>query len=56
MVFWMDGIIQFLFVFFVLLKLNVPVNNFSVMSGRRHHFMGITSTIGGVNVLKEVGL
>ena len=24
--------------------LNVPVNNFSVMLGRRHRFLGITST------------
>ena len=23
---------------------NVPVNNFSVMLGRNHHFLGITST------------
>ena len=26
------------------LRLNVPVNNFSVMSGRSHRFLGITST------------
>ena len=25
---------------------NVPVNNFSVMLGRSHRFLGITSTIG----------
>ena len=25
-------------------RLNVPVNNFSVMSGQSHHFLGITST------------
>ena len=31
-----------LFVF----RLNVPVNNFSVMSGRSHRFLGITSTFG----------
>ena len=32
--------------------LNVPVNSFSVMLGRRHRFLGITSTIweGGVNM------
>ena len=37
---------------FCLLKLilNVPVNNFSVMSGRSHRFLGITSTFRGVNV------
>ena len=36
----------------VLLRLNVPVNNFSVMSGRSHRFLGITytSTFRGVNV------
>ena len=33
-----------------LLMLNVPVNNFSVMSGRSHLFLGITSTFLGVNV------
>ena len=38
-----------------LLWLNVPVNNFSVMSGRSQRFPGITSTFPGVNVslLKE---
>ena len=34
----------------VLFRLNVPVNNFSVMSGRSHRFLGITSTFWGVNV------
>ena len=33
-----------------LLMLNVPVNNFSVMSGRSHLLLGITSTFRGVNV------
>ena len=28
------------------LILNVPVNNFSVMLGRSHRFLGITSTSG----------
>ena len=32
------------------LILNVPVNNFAVMSGQRHRFLGITSTYRGVNV------
>ena len=35
------------------LMLNVPVNYFSVMLGRSHRFLGITSTIwggGGVNL------
>ena len=36
---------QPLFVLFVL-RLNVPVNNFSVMSGQCHRFLGITSTFG----------
>ena len=27
-------------------RLNVPVNNFSVMSGRSQHFLGLTSTVG----------
>ena len=31
---------------FVLFLLNVPVNNFSVMSGRSNCFLGITSTFG----------
>ena len=30
--------------------LSVPVNNFSVMLGRSHRFLGITSTFWGVNV------
>ena len=33
-----------------LLMLNVPVNNFSVMSARSHRFLGITSTFWGINV------
>ena len=32
------------------LRLYVPVNNFSVMSGRSHRFLGITSTFWEVNV------
>ena len=32
------------------LRLYVPVNNFSVMSGRNHRFLGITSTFWKVNV------
>ena len=28
----------------------MPVNNFSVMSGRSHRFLGITSTFWEVNV------
>ena len=34
----------------VLLRFNVPVNNFSVVSGRSHRFLGITSTFWEVNV------
>ena len=33
-------------VFWFGLRLYVPVNNFSVMSGRSHRFLGITSTFG----------
>ena len=33
-----------------MLMLNVPVNNFPVMSGRSHGFLGITSSFRGVNV------
>ena len=36
---------------FVCLMLNVPVNNFSVMLGRSHHFLGIASRLGGKFVL-----
>ena len=28
------------------LRLNIPVNNFSVMSGRSQNFLGLTSTVG----------
>ena len=40
----------------VLLRLNVTVNNFSVMSGRSNRFLGITCTFRGVNVsfLKDI--
>ena len=37
----------------VVLRLNVPVNNFSVMPGWSHHFLGITSTLGGVKSLAQ---
>ena len=33
------------------LMLNIPLNNFSVMLGRSHRFLGITSTFGGKYVL-----
>ena len=32
------------------LILNVPVNNFTVMLGLGHRFLGITNTFGGVNL------
>ena len=32
--------------FSFVLRLNVPVNNFSVMSGQSQHFLGLTSTVG----------
>ena len=35
-----------LFVCLFVLRLNVPVNNFSVMSGRSKRFLGLTSTVG----------
>ena len=39
------------FVLFVfLLRLNVAVNNFSVMSGRSQRFLGLTRTVERVNV------
>ena len=41
----MDGRMEILFV----LMLNIPAN-FSVMSGRNHHFLGIACTFRGVNV------
>ena len=33
------------------LMLNAPMNNFSVMLGRSHRFLSITSTFGGKYVL-----
>ena len=33
------------FVCLFVFSLNVPVNNFSVMSGRGHRFLGFTSTV-----------
>ena len=33
--------------FLVCSKLKIPVNNFSVMLGWSHRFLGITSTFGG---------
>ena len=35
------------------LMLNVPVNNFSVMLGRSHRFLGITSTFWGLICLAQ---
>ena len=35
------------------LRLYVPVNNFSVMSGWSHRFLGITSTFWDVNIHSE---
>ena len=38
------------------LRFNVPVNNFSVMSGRSQRFLGLTSTVGSrCALLKEWG-
>ena len=41
---------QSFFVCLLGLRFYVPVNNFSVMSGRSHRFLGITSTFWEVNV------
>ena len=35
---------------FIAFLLKVPVNNYSVMSGRSHRFLGITSTFSEVNI------
>ena len=37
--------------FVLILRLNVPVNNFSVMSGWSQHFLGLTSTVESYCVL-----
>ena len=42
---WLNNCINAL-VWFVLM-LNILVNNFSVMLGQSHRFVGITSTFGG---------
>ena len=34
-------------ILFVCLRLNVPVNTFSVMSGRSQCLLGLNSTVGG---------
>ena len=39
-----------MFLFLFGLRRYVPVNNFSVISGRSHRFLGITSTFWEVNV------
>ena len=38
---------------FVCVKVSVHFNNFSVMSGRSHRFLGITSTFLGVKCLAQ---
>ena len=35
-----------IFVCLFVLRLNIPVNNFSVMSGWSHLFLDVTSTLG----------
>ena len=40
---------SFVALFLFVLMLNVPVNNFSDMSGWSHRFLGITSTFKGVH-------
>ena len=43
--------IERVFVCLFVLRLNVPVNNFSVMSGWSQRFLGLTSTVGSSCVL-----
>ena len=38
------------------LRLSVPVNNFSVMSGRSHSFLGLTSTVDVPCTVPLVGI
>ena len=40
------GVVKSLDILLFVLRLNVPLNNFSVMSGRSQHFLGSTSTVG----------
>ena len=47
---WPQHYSHYKFCFLIVLMLNVSVNNFPVMSGRSHRFLGITSTFRGVNV------
>ena len=44
--FYLKSTFIFFFFFFFVLRLNIPVNNFSVMSGRSQLFLGLTSTVG----------
>ena len=44
------SLIKFIEFGLVLLRFNVPVNNFSVMLGRNHRFLSITSIFWEVNV------
>ena len=46
----MDALIWTISTFGFVKRLNVPVNNFSVISGQSHRFLGITSTFRGVTV------
>ena len=41
-----DMLEHIMLVYLFVLRLNVPVNNFSVMSGRSQRFLGLTSTVG----------
>ena len=47
--FYFDPYIDLLTCLFVL-RLNVPVNNFSVMSGRSHRFLGNLPVLSGSKV------
>ena len=43
-----------LFVCLFVLRLNVPVNNFSVKSGRSQRFLGLSNTVGSQYDLLKV--
>ena len=42
----LDGSVPFGVICLFVFRLNVPVNIFSVMSGRSQRFLGLTSTVG----------
>ena len=48
---WLPATLMMICLF--VLRLNVPVNNFSVMSGRSHRFLGINKYFRGVKCLAQ---